>query len=105
MADSDIRREAGTVPASEVNRWFHVHVHAECKANGWSNRELARRAGCSVSTFTRLKEGDGIALAIAARVADALGKPLSDLLVPVSCGTCRDLPPQGFTCRKCGTDG
>jgi transcriptional regulator with XRE-family HTH domain len=85
-----------------VNRSFYVHIQAELKARDWSARELARRADCSVSTFTRIKQGHGIALAIAARIADVLGKPLSELLTQVKCEACRDMPPPGFTCNACG---
>ena len=32
-------------------------------------------------------------------------KPLSDLLAPVRCETCRDRPPEGFICQSCGASG
>jgi lambda repressor-like predicted transcriptional regulator len=88
-----------------LNRWFSMRVHAELKARGWSSRELSRRAECSASTFTRVKQGRGIALAAAARIADALGMPLGDLIAPVTCTRCTGKPPAGFTCQECGTEG
>ena len=87
---------------ADLNRWFGMHVRAELKSRGWSSRELSRRSGASASTFTRLKNRQGIALSVAARIADALGKPLGDLIVPATCERCLDRPPAGFTCQACG---
>lgn len=91
--------------AADINHWFFVHVHSELTARGWSARELARRAGCSASTFTRVKQRRGIALAVAARIADALGEPLAAMVAPFDCPTCHGGPPAGFACLACGAEG
>ena len=88
-----------------VTRWFHLRVQAELRARSWSSRELSRRADCSASTFTRLRNDEGTSLEVAARIADALGIPLGDLIAPVRCEACQDAPPAGFDCQSCGAKG
>jgi DNA-binding Xre family transcriptional regulator len=88
-----------------VTRWFHLRVQAELRERDWSSRELARRADCSASTFTRLKNDEGTSLEVAARIADALDMLLSDLIAPIQCEACKDAPPAGFDCQSCGAKG
>lgn len=93
-----VNHEADT----ELNRWFGMNVRAELRARGWSSRELSRRSGASPSTFTRTKSGQGVALAVAVRIAAALDVPLAGLVKPVTCQRCSGRPPAGFTCQACG---
>lgn len=94
----------GAVSDLDVHRWFYMRVQAELRARQWPARELARRAGCSPSTFTRMGKGWGIALANAARIAEALDIPLVDMIAPIDCETCLGRPQAGFRCLSCGCE-
>ena len=63
-----------------ANSRFCRRVEAEIEARGWSARELSRRAGTAHNMLTFLRAGRWISLEYAARVADALGVPLGDLV-------------------------
>lgn len=73
--------------------------------NGWSREGTASRAGISLSMIRRIERGDNTTLATADKVAAAFGKPLSELVAPVSCGQCFDSPEPGFACLECGAKG
>lgn len=70
---------AAPVKGGANNRFCH-RVEAEIEARGWSARELSRRAGVAHNMLTFLRAGGWISLEYAARIADALGMPLGDLV-------------------------
>ena len=84
---------------------FGARVRRERQRRGWPLRELSAKSGVTINSLS-LVERDlgGIGLNSAARIADALGLPLGDLLKPPSCATCYDAPPPGFTCNACGAE-
>jgi transcriptional regulator with XRE-family HTH domain len=60
---------------------FAGRVRAERERRGWTLEVLADRASMGISTLWRLENGrSGSSLAYAARIADALGLPLDDLV-------------------------
>jgi hypothetical protein len=59
----------------------------------------------SLSMIRRIERGGNTTLATADKVAAAFGKPLSELVAPVSCGQCLDSPPAGFACQACDAKG
>ena len=81
---------------------FSLRIVQQREAAGRSLRELARKAGIAPTTVMRAEQGNSISLPNALKIADALGVPIGDLLVPVRCAACMDRPPQGFTCNGCG---
>lgn len=78
------------------------------KSRGWSQTKLAdwmRAEGVSLTRLSvaGIEAGERrIRLNEAVAAAGALGLPLADLLKPVDCAACSDVPPPGFTCQTCG---
>ena len=86
---------------------FGARILRERKRRGWSTRDLQAKAGISTpSLVNRMERGIGEpGLFRAARVAAAFGIPLDDLLAESFCHACDGVPPAGFTCQACGTEG
>lgn len=86
---------------------FGARVLRERKRRGWSTRDLQVKAGISSpSLVNRMERGLGEpGLFRAARVAAAFGVSLDDLIAESFCQQCDGMPPAGFTCQACGTDG
>jgi transcriptional regulator with XRE-family HTH domain len=86
---------------------FGERILRERKARGWSQRELAGKAGISPDAprkYERALNEAGVTSALA--IADALGLQLDAMLRPPGCcGTCRNEPHAGFRCLACGREG
>ena len=83
---------------------FSKRVTDARERRNWSMRELAAKAGVSVSTISRAEAGHEVWLSAALRMADALGVPLEKLTRSPECAQCYDSPPPGFTCNACGAE-
>ena len=84
---------------------FGDRVRVLRQAQGWSGRELARKAGVNVSTAHRIEHGESITLDLAVKLAGALGASITEMLTEPECLQCSDLPPPGFTCNACSREG
>ena len=88
----------------EIAALFGRHVRARLTVRGWSIEELSRRTGDQTGNLSQAIRGIKCPLAIAGRIADALGVPLAEMLVPYTCATCAGTPPKGFRCLECGAE-
>lgn len=84
---------------------FGAHLAKMRAARGWSLRQMSEMNGINASTVMRAERGNDLMLSKALLIAGTLGVPLGGMLVSPQCEQCQDVPPPGFTCRKCGTDG
>jgi len=90
--------------ADNTNRKFGRRLAARRTALGWSQKDLAAKAGVHDSQISRFETGDkGIILETAVHLAAITGISLEGLDGP--CPHCGDSPPAGFTCNDCGTKG
>jgi transcriptional regulator with XRE-family HTH domain len=90
------------------------NVRAIRKRRGWSAAQLVERipseVGLTRNAIANAEIGrrDAVSVDELAALAEALGIANPWLLtrpeVP-PCGTCNDVPPQGFRCLTCGTTG
>jgi HTH-type transcriptional regulator / antitoxin HipB len=83
---------------------FGRRIARERKARGWSQVELARKAGLRASKLVSNYEAGASepVLSNAAALARALGVSLDALIAPPGCETCDGIPPAGMTCNACG---
>ena len=91
-------------PETDVVAWFSAHARIALRLRGWSKVDLARAAGSQNADVTRAVNGQACSLALAGRIAAALGRALADMVQPVGCGTCDGSPPAGFSCLECGAE-
>lgn len=77
----------------------------------WTQTQLAdwiRVEGIDLhpTAITRIESGErSVRLNEAVAAASALNVQLEELLKPITCESCGDVPPKGFTCQKCKRDG
>jgi transcriptional regulator with XRE-family HTH domain len=88
--------------SAPINRLFGDRVARARKEQGLSMRDLATKAGVSGSTASRVERGTETWLSVAARIAEALGVPLAELVAEPVCGACDGSPPRPFICPACG---
>jgi lambda repressor-like predicted transcriptional regulator len=91
-------------PESDVVAWFSAHARAQLTVRGWSLHDLSERTGDASGNITQAINGTKCPLAIAGRIAGALGVQLAEMVVPYTCRTCCGRPPAGFACLECGTE-
>ena len=75
---------------------------------GWSQQQLGDKiGGWSRQAVSAAEAGQrAFALDDVDRIAGAFGRTVADLLAPMApCAVCADSPPDGMTCRVCGSDG
>jgi transcriptional regulator with XRE-family HTH domain len=90
-----------TARQQSVPPWFGQRIKRERERRGWSQRELARKAGISQATPIRVEAGQDLALSSAIALSSALGLSLDALLAEPVCGVCDGEPPEGFICTGC----
>lgn len=98
------KREQLEQTESDVVAWFSVHARIALRLRGWSKLDLARAAGSQGADVTRAVNGQACSLALAGRIASALGKDLASMVQPVRCETCAGSPPAGFACLECASE-
>lgn len=85
---------------------FGERIRRERIAHGWSQRELAEKAGLKPDAprkYERALNEPGVTSALA--IADALGLQLDAMLAPPGgCTDCQGKPPAGFRCLACGRE-
>jgi len=91
-------------PGDPVTR-FAVHLGARMRALGWTQHDLAERAGVAQITATKAVNGTSVTLEFAGKLATLVGSDLATMIGPYICGTCNGAPPAGFGCLECGTEG
>ena len=91
-------------PAPDPLACFAVHLSARMRALGWDQARLQERAGISDRAAAKAINGTGCDLAVAGKLAAAVGGYLAAMIGPYSCGTCAGEPPAGFGCLECGAE-
>ncbi|WP_405057077.1 helix-turn-helix domain-containing protein [Kribbella sp. NBC_01505] len=81
----------------QTKRWTQLGLADQLRLRGVSLDQAA---------VARIEKGQRRVLLIEALcLSQALGCPISELMRPVKCEQCSDLPPPGFTCQACGESG
>ena len=81
------------------------------KARGWSQAELARQWGVSVTVVVNSEAAAGrrkpriISVNDVVALAGVFGVPVTDLISMSRCPVCEGAPPRGLSCRTCGAEG
>jgi hypothetical protein len=84
---------------------FGTHLTARMRALGWTQADLQEHAKISAHLAARAINGNGVELGLAAQLARAVGSMLPAMLGEYTCGTCEGMPPPGYGCLECGTEG
>lgn len=84
---------------------FGTHLSARVRALGWTVTGLVERTGITQITVSKALNGSGASLDVAAKLARAVKLTLPEMLQPYVCGTCEGMPPQGYRCLECDTEG
>lgn len=96
------------VGLTESELTFALRVKQCRQWRGWTQVGLADRlrvhgVNLDQAAIARIEKGKRRVLMIEAlRLAQALETPVSQLLNAVTCDHCKDQPPAGFACPKCG---
>ena len=98
-----IRARHGTDPGmiGSSGQAFARRVADERERRNWSMRELAAKAGVSLSTVSRVEAGHEVWLSAALSISSAFGVSIAQLTSQPRCDRCYDMPPPGFTCNAC----
>jgi hypothetical protein len=102
--DATVTRREPAHDGTDYIARFAQHMKGRMRALGWTTAVLIERSRYSQPTVNRALNGTGVALDIAAGLADAVGSSLPAMLIPYQCGTCHGEPPAGFSCLECGTE-
>lgn len=84
---------------------FSTHLRARMRALGWDTAQLVERSGITQITITKAINGSGVSLEIAGKLAALVSSRLVEMIGPYTCGTCEGMPPSGFQCMECSTEG
>lgn len=105
-AAADTARKAATPPGPpDYMARLARHLAARMRALGIDQAQLQERAGIkSPQVAARAINGTGCDIALAGKIAAALGSDLAAMLQPYTCGTCAGQPHAGFACLECGTE-
>lgn len=71
-----------TAVSRELNKRFGDNVRVLRQLSGKSMRALSDETGVGISIISRVEHGQGTTLCNAARIADGLGRPLTEMLSP-----------------------
>lgn len=94
----------------DASQAFVQRVRKLRQDRGWSAARLTgaiREAGYPIGEQTIRKQETMlpiISIDQAVVVARVFGVPLETLTSQLSCSTCLDAPPRGFTCNACGAE-
>ena len=60
---------------AEINKLFSaISVKTERENNGWTQQELAERAGVPQSTIARIEKGSNVSMETISKIGNAFGK-------------------------------
>ena len=90
---------------NDLNRIVGQRLRRAREAQHLSLRLLSTMTGVSFTAISGVERGCNARFSTVAALAAALNQSLDVLTSPSTCATCDGMPPAGFTCRECGTDG
>lgn len=93
---------SGMALPQDQSRAAGIRIRALRRNLGWTQGELARKAGIRQAMLSHAETGTvRMSPGTAAAIASALGTTVEDLLA--ECGHCRGNPPAGYACLSCGS--